>query len=156
MFFLRSSNAQYFTLLYCSANPISLLRSREWSGHHDIGHTREVPLPCLPGYVCSVHCVGGIRSPIMRMEKFCGISLEEMLLLEKKKLKEFEILHFLNYSWCHLKKCDIWFNVCRIDFLLLPHDVVNYRKYRGFGWWIGLEIGLKDCSNPSCAESTRN
>ena len=47
--------------LYCN-------RESEWSRDHGIGHVREVSVLCLSGHVCSVHCVDGIRSSIMRME----------------------------------------------------------------------------------------
>ena len=62
----------------------------------------------LSGHMCSVHGVPhdvlwdssfNDESEIQRIaNKYCGISSGEMLLLEKKKLKEFDILHFLNYS----------------------------------------------------------
>lgn len=56
----------YLAVLQCKSNLFVAIERVEWTPRH-----WTYPwgiLPCLPGYVYSVHCVGGIRSPIMRME----------------------------------------------------------------------------------------
>ena len=77
--------------MYCNADPISVLRSREseWSRDSGIGHVREVSILCLSGHVCSVRCVPHDVSVAFGIQiiadEFCGISSGEMLLSGKKR-----------------------------------------------------------------------
>ena len=92
MFFLAKFECLVFFLPCCTVVQIQSLccdreRMSEWNRYHDIGHVREVSVPCLPGRVCSVHCVGGIRSSIMSME-----STEQLI----------------NFVVFHQEKCCLW------------------------------------------------